>query len=693
MRPLRFSCQNYCQHAGDHEWKFTGSVIGILGENGNGKSNLLKGIKAAVTGEFDRTKARNVTFGKGSGFIEFEFEVRPGLTATVKRDLHREKAVLTFVGEERPKVEGVRQVNAAILELLEVDKTILSEVIFVSQENLASLIFSLPTENARLAGKFFGLERAVQIEKGLSEKIAQIQMLPLPGDPNALGGELQALDKEAWLLDNHSLPEFSPDEKETLLGQIQAFNAARDAVAQRERCALQQNDLQTRLEKTIQDRDALELTLAKIPVERLRSLYVQEAEKRRLHAARQSVLGRQTSLRQELARLEEGFLIARLMTPEQLEAAEARIRELEALEAGNDFIRKEQDDLLRRTEAADGAPCPVCLKPARWTEEEIQPILDDQAKPRRNEETLRELQRLNRDARAARTQLVEFDQKKNFLNDALGRIQGEIEALGEDQGEGDPDKWDKAIRQYEELRERMGLRTSDAQRLERELAALPAPPPAPEGIPEGFHLGATQSRLEEINRAERDRLEFRHAREQLALRIAAKERERDAAARVQEQNAASARRLATLRRLRATFHPDGAPAELVGRRVARMEPRINEYLAALNVRFRARATQGFNFEYIFEGEEDFPRMAVELSGGERTATSVAFRLAALSSFGASVGLLALDEASQALDQEKIALFATMLENLKPLSKTLGICFLFVTHQTELEASFDQVIQV
>ena len=701
MIPRRFSCLNYCQHAGAHSWDFTGSVIGLLGKNGTGKSNLLKAISVAITGEFDRSKERTITFGEETGEIEFTFEVRPGLLATVNRQLHNERATLKFQGDgaqSTPKnVTGVKAVNQAILELLGTDKTILQRIVFVPQDELASLLFTSPTENARLANRFFGLERAVQIEKALSERIGAVPVLPLPGDPVVLDQELNVL-REALQQQGDGLEQQAADlnlrETNELLAGIRAFNADRDAAAAAERHLARRTQLEEQIAGAGREHDELQGKIDQMAVETLRARYTQEAEKRRQHETRVAVLVRRERLLGERASESQRFMGIMTLSADQERTMEDRLLYLQGLESGNDVIRREQDALLDRTEAEDGATCPVCLKPARWVEEEIQPILDDQAKPRGNAETLAEIARLRRDLSNHRSLRETHERKLGSLEDALERVDAEIALLGDDQGEGEPERWERALKQYDGLRERLSRLVGDGQRLERELAALvAAAPPTPAGATEGFDLAQAQARLGELHQQEYRRLECQHRREQLQGQIAAKSRELDAATAVQERNSANAKYRETLKRLRATFHPDGAPAELVGRRVARMVPRINEYLAALNCPFRARAADGFNFEYVWAAEPDFPRQAVELSGGQRTATSVAFRLAALQSFGASVGMLVLDEASQALDQEKVGLFASLLESLKPLAVRLGVTFIFVTHSAELESAFDQTIQL
>ena len=703
MKPLRFSCLNYCQHAGAHSWDFTGSVIGLLGPNGTRQEQPSQSgfEQPSLENSNAPRSAPSRSVKKRGEFIEFQFEVRPGLLATVNRQLHNERATLKFQGDDAqstPKsVTGVKAVNQAILELLGTDKTILQKIVFVPQNELAALLFTGPTENARLANRFFGLERAVQLEKALSERIGAVPVLPLPGDPVVLDQELNVL-REAFAQyppgDDPTAAQANIDETNALLADIRAFNADRDAAMATERFLARQTQLEEQIAAAAREHDDLQEKIGQVPVETLRAKYTQEAEKRRLHENRRAVLLRRERLLGERAAEQGRFLAQRTLSADQEHAMEERLLHLQGLESGNDTIRREQDALLARTQEADGATCPVCLKPARWVEEEIQPILDDQARPRGNAETLGEIARLRRDLANNRSLRETHERKLGSLTDALARVDEEIAALGDDQGEGEPERWERAIKQYDGLRERLSRLVNDGQRLERELAALVAvTPPTPPGAAEGFDLARAQARLGELHQQEYQRLERQHRREHLNAQIAAKQRDLDAAAAVQEKNAANAKYREILKRLRATFHPDGAPAELVGRRVQRMVPRINEYLAALGVRFRARATEGFNFEYLFDGQEDFPREAVELSGGERTATSVAFRLAALQSFGASVGMLVLDEASQALDQEKLGLFASLLENLKPLAARLQTTFVFVTHEQELVSAFEQVIQL
>ena len=145
-------------------------------------------------------------------------------------------------------------------------------------------------------------------------------------------------------------------------------------------------------------------------------------------------------------------------------------------------------------------------------------------------------------------------------------------------------------------------------------------------------------------------------------------------------------------RLRKAFHPDGAPRELIGRRVARMEQSVNEYLEILNTRFKVQASGGFNFEAIFP-DKPAPIEAAELSGGEKIDLSLAFRFAACETFSSSVGLLVLDEPSVYLDDATLEHFSAVIDRLKQMAESLGMQFIVVTHEKSLIPSFDQLIEL
>ena len=72
MKAKKLHLLNYCQHRDlTVEFDPDAGLVGIVGEMGAGKSNVVGAIAAAVSGNFDRNKkSRLVTLGEKVGSID-----------------------------------------------------------------------------------------------------------------------------------------------------------------------------------------------------------------------------------------------------------------------------------------------------------------------------------------------------------------------------------------------------------------------------------------------------------------------------------------------------------------------------------------------------------------------------------------------------------------------------------------------
>ncbi len=170
MRIKEFSLTNIYQHR-LLEATLTGGIIGVVGENGAGKSNFLQALGESYHGEFHQDKDRIVTWGADKGKSVVVTEMPDGSFFTVKREFPSGAAELTCGNE---KVTGPAKVNAWILKKLKTDKGMLQNLVFVGQEEIAAILFSRPTEKERLAQKFFSLGGASIIESSLTKSMSNL---------------------------------------------------------------------------------------------------------------------------------------------------------------------------------------------------------------------------------------------------------------------------------------------------------------------------------------------------------------------------------------------------------------------------------------------------------------------------------------------------------------------------------------
>lgn len=143
--------------------------------------------------------------------------------------------------------------------------------------------------------------------------------------------------------------------------------------------------------------------------------------------------------------------------------------------------------------------------------------------------------------------------------------------------------------------------------------------------------------------------------------------------------------------LRNQFRYDGAPRQLVMQNLVLMQGLINTHLGALQVPFRVEVGEGLTFKCIFKN--GVTMFSDELSGGQETVLSLAFRLAACETFASSMGMLVLDEPTVWIDENTKSLFPAIVSYLKDMASRFNMQFIIPTHEQGLIVHFDQVVDV
>ena len=138
------------------------NIVGIVGQNGSGKSNFASSISIAVTGEFGKKKKDLITYGEKTGGIEVSGIIK-SKPFTINRQLHNNDAWLKYEGDE--DVNGADAVTERVLSLLGCDKSFLPNMVFVTQQDILGLLFGRASERNKMLQKFFGLEKAAKLEQ------------------------------------------------------------------------------------------------------------------------------------------------------------------------------------------------------------------------------------------------------------------------------------------------------------------------------------------------------------------------------------------------------------------------------------------------------------------------------------------------------------------------------------------------
>ena len=671
--------------------RITGSMVGIIGLNGSGKSNCLSGIGDIITGEFSRKKDRLVSWGAESGLMELEIRLNDGRLITVSREIPNGKATLQL--PEHPLIKGADAVNSQILELLSTEKSILQNVVFVKQRAIESLLFGRDGIKDRLAQKFFGVERANQLEAQLGKASSAIAFDSASDRLTELTTRQVALREQLGdaRQSRAALGSWIPDERiQELRQRSQDSHKKSQAILLHQQYSAQQPALREAVRVSREALEIQEQAIGRIDPVQIETLLAtqttQEAENReirRLDIQLVEVEGRLQNLGE--APVGQAELDNRFAETARLEQ---ECRDLAAKIAERDIILKE---------IGTNPICPTC-------HQEI-----DLSKRGPIEEELAEMKKRYRglygEYQAAKTVSDESTQKMSLYRRSLEGITAQLQQSRDARArlgqlhipEPDPARIRQIQTTYFGLREKlMGLRQK-AQEAEiafnnntSSMNLVASQALDPQG--NYWEPGNAEVLLQEAQQisAQNDLIRAADSAVALLEQEYRQMEERALEARAaHEENSIKNKLKAAIVTLQTAFHPNGSPRKLVSRATKKLEERVNGYLVDMGAKFSATATNGMSFDYLFPSgiaSDD------DLSVGNQVMMSWAFRLAAFETFSSSVGLMTLDEPTAPLDKEAKLNFSHLIEKIKEMAEQQGMQFFISTHDEALVPCCDQVIK-
>jgi len=159
-----------------------GSVVAVLGENGKGKTRVLKAIEFAFTGELDCKHSDAIRRGavdvKGkpvtnaSVIIRFRFkgddgEIYRQIGTNPKRHLKWDGATITREKEIQEKLQ----------EILNCDKRAISLAVFLAQGKLGEFLFLTPTERATEFSRMCLIDHLPKVGDVIEQETASVRRL------------------------------------------------------------------------------------------------------------------------------------------------------------------------------------------------------------------------------------------------------------------------------------------------------------------------------------------------------------------------------------------------------------------------------------------------------------------------------------------------------------------------------------
>lgn len=178
MRIKHLEIKNWGPHK-HRAFDMSSSIVGIIGANGKGKSNLLQAIDYALTGNLNKQKQEKYirNFGQPNGAtsasVHLVFE-KDGKTGEITRTITAtgSRRSLKWDDQEWTKAADVERI---LEEILGADKASLAQAVFIKQGELARIIKGTPAERQTLFQKLMNLSFIETRAEDITSKICAIR--------------------------------------------------------------------------------------------------------------------------------------------------------------------------------------------------------------------------------------------------------------------------------------------------------------------------------------------------------------------------------------------------------------------------------------------------------------------------------------------------------------------------------------
>ena len=148
----------------------------------------------------------------------------------------------------------------------------------------------------------------------------------------------------------------------------------------------------------------------------------------------------------------------------------------------------------------------------------------------------------------------------------------------------------------------------------------------------------------------------------------------------------------TLSDARDVFHRDSLPSIMARRYVGAIDQTLDRFLQLMHADFTAGLEKddgAYHFRCLFKDATE--RDASCLSGGQKVRFCIAFLLAINEILSTRLGVLALDEPTEHLDQDGKQHLVDVLSYVQQYARSSGTQIFCITHEAQLMGSFDQTI--
>jgi len=683
MRIKSLRLRNFCQYR-DFLYEYLPGISGIVGHNGSGKSNFLDaGQYFAVTGLAPKGKNKSelLRWGSDTGYTCLTF-TDDNREYTLTRNIHNASAELTWEEEEvTHRISKQGEVNTKMEELLGMSFEVFRESCFVPQGKFLDVIEAPHSERMEYFAKICGTAKAESIRGMLQGKLSKLpvvadrkeEMRVMQADIHKEEEHLELL-KAILLQYEQEVAALEEDNREAAgklsirtESEYRSDVSAAEAALSRAEKALEEFRKDNSLEEVIEVHPLTE-------------------QDNLAYAAYKAL----PSLREELTRKNNEYLSC--VSSKEPEPVKIKAQGVELVESEQRWIN---ENAARYRMALDKV-CPTCKR--EYTFEKDPAEFIQEYKYRNAEldilktawkETEAKYNRWERSeaVRAGREAALE-----QSLKEAIASVHITEEMLQEFCYEeyAEHAVRYKAYTDYIRKRESMSKAHRDKEVAVKvcrdKLETVKATP---------FRTDAERETDRQIMKAYSDKNNTcRNTRSEIqsANRVLDNFRNQMAAMETRQKEADKVNRIAArLEFCRDILHRDNLPKMVMRRMLVALNSRLNYFMEQFRTDFSAALNEEFDFVCDFPGGH-FGKSAKNLSGGQKVALALAFRLALSDVLGASVPLLVMDEPTVFLDDANVESVREVLDSAKSYMEK-GSFVMIATHAPELRSAFTQVVNV
>lgn len=725
--------KNYKQHASVDK-ALDGHVIGVIGRNGAGKSNLLGAIHFAFSGEQPGfNKSDLLRWGETEGHVAVDF-VHNGIAGRIERALQSASVVFQY-GQET--VRGAQKCAEKINEYLGLDRDLLRQAIFVRQAEIDGILFEDPRVRELSFQKLCGLGEASKIHKRMTEELATLaipqnydeQIASATAQYAGLKDRLAGLEVQLaqMVVSRQSVPD-----AQLLKTELQGLQQAAQLVGQ---LVMTSKDMAAYQAALAAAHDSLAgLGGTEVPIDQLdqqiaflTSNIAAADEYAKLQAEWTASGNALMTLGTEPVRPQCP------MTQQDVDALQTAYMTMMAEYQRYSNETKLYQDLmdLLGSQLTQGVECFVCghtiddpsriakkLADARAKLSGLQPA---EAK-RQHDAAVATIRNADLTYQNA---VQQYRVRSSVLQSTYLKAEERLKTLPKQ--EASVESLRAGLQQAQQLRQAVLRGIADRSRFETIVEQTTAAIKRADGILQDTRSKLTASRPDVAGKLEtrgtdavlvetaqqikaiNEALDFsqkldnqmsalRGMTGELTLGIQTWETTISTLTAKRDKLGGLKDALGVLTSVKDWFHYSNGPHTLAAGVLNDMTADVNNFLSQFAAPFSViPAEEGMGFRCVFHDGRKMPDSgppdATCLSGGEKIKLAVAFRFAAYCMFSGKIGLLSLDEPTAYLDAESVSGFCTLLEKIKEVAKAMDLQLLCATHEREVMPFFDSVIEV